>query len=67
MKIIEKKEIIIKFNNNSTKEPMEAYEYLKNKIFINLYLIKDDIVPAEKNRNYKYKEKFCEIEKLCIC
>lgn len=63
-----KKEIIIKFDSKiNSEEPVEAYVYLKNKIFINLYLIKSGIAVAEKTRDYKYRTKFCEIEKLCVC
>ena len=64
-----KKEVIIKFDkcNKSTTEPVEAYVYLKNKIFINSYLIKGGLAVAEKTKNYDYKEKFLKLEKKELC
>ncbi len=64
-----KKEVIIKFDkyNKSTTEPVEAYVYLKNKIFINSYLIKSGLAVAEKTKNYDYKEKFLKLEKKELC
>ncbi len=63
------KEVIIKFDkiNSSSKEPIDAYVYLKNKIFINLYLIKSGMAIAERTKNYDYKEKFIKQEKLQLC
>lgn len=64
-----RKEVIIKFDksNKSITEPVEAYVYLKNKIFINSYLIKSGLAVAEKTRNYDYKEKFLKLEKEELC
>ncbi|GIV26993.1 MAG: methyltransferase [Bacteroidia bacterium] len=64
-----RKEVIIKFDkcNNGTTEPVEAYVYLKNKIFINSYLIKSGLAVAEKTKNYDYKEKFLRLEKKELC
>ncbi|MEJ5361387.1 MAG: DNA methyltransferase [Spirochaetota bacterium] len=58
------KEVIIKFDKycNSKKEPIEAYIYLKNKIFINYYLIKSGMANAEKIKIYEYKDKFMKLE-----
>jgi endonuclease YncB( thermonuclease family) len=39
-----------------------AYVYLKNKIFVNAYLIKSGIAQADKKREYKLRKKFIEIE-----
>jgi len=63
------KEVIIRFdkNNSSSKEPIYAYVYLKNKIFINLYLIKSGMAIAERTKNYDYKEKFIKQEKIQLC
>ncbi|HOJ30167.1 MAG TPA: DNA methyltransferase [Spirochaetota bacterium] len=64
-----KKEIIIKFDKykKSTSEPVEAYVYLKNKIFINAYLIKSGMAVAEKNNDYSYKDKFLKLENIELC
>lgn len=64
-----KKEVLIKFDKKVTNavEPIEAYVYLKNKIFINLYLIKSGMATAEKVINYEYKEKFINLEKNTRC
>lgn len=63
------KEIIIKFDKNISysEEPLEVYVYLKNKIFINLYLIKSGMAIADRTRNYVYKEKFIKEEKSQLC
>ena len=63
------KEVIIKFdkNNSSSKEPLDAYVYLKNKIFINMYLIKSGMAIVERTKNYDYKEKFIKQEKIQLC
>jgi len=64
-----RKEVIIKFDkcNKGSTEPVEAYVYLKNKIFINSYLIKSGLAVAEKTKNYDYKEKFLRLEKKELC
>lgn len=64
-----RKEVIIKFDkcNKSTTEPVEAYVYLKNKIFINSYLIKSGLAVAEKIKDYDQKEKFLKLEKKELC
>jgi len=64
-KNILKKEIFLKFDKNYTanSELVEAYVYLKNKIFINSYLIKSGLASAEKEGNYDMKTKFLKIEK----
>jgi len=59
-----KKEVYLKFDNYGSinTETVEAYVYLKNKIFINSYLIKSGIATAERLKQYKYKETFIKIE-----
>lgn len=61
-----KKEVIIKFdkNNQSSNEPLEAYVFLKNKIFINSYLIRSGMAVADQIKNYEYKERFLKLEKV---
>lgn len=64
-----KKEAFIKFDKyyKSNTEPVAAYVYLKNKIFINSYLIKSGLAVAEKTINYQYKEKFVKLENKELC
>jgi len=45
------------------KNTVEAYVYLKNKIFVNAYLIKSGMADADKLKDYKYKVKFMELER----
>lgn len=61
-----KKDIIIKFDKNhySNIEPVEVYIYLKNKIFINTYLIKCGLATVDSVNDYELKDKFINIEKL---
>jgi len=60
-----KKDVFLRFDNGSVLEEntVEAYVYLKNKIFVNAYLIKSGIARADRTREYKYKTKFIEFEK----
>jgi len=59
-----KKDVIIKVEENSlmSENTIFAYVYLKNKIFVNAYLIKSGIAQADKKKEYKLKKKFLEIE-----
>lgn len=63
-----RKEVFLKFDNQNIpdKEPVEAYVYLKNKIFINAHLIKVGMAVADKEAHYKYKNKFQELERKSI-
>jgi len=60
-----KKEVYLKFDNGSVldENTVSAYVYLKNRIFVNAFLIKSGMAEAEKTRDYKYKTKFIELEK----
>lgn len=60
-----KKEVYLKFDVNSVldENTVSAYVYLKNKIFVNAYLIKSGMAEADKTRDYKYKAKFIELER----
>lgn len=60
-----RKEVFLKFDSNSVVNSnfVEAYVYLKNKIFINSYLIKVDIASVEENENYDMKTNFLKIKK----
>jgi hypothetical protein len=59
-----KKDVIIKVEENLlvSENTVFAYVYLKNKIFVNAYLIKSGIAQADKKKEYKLKKKFLEIE-----
>jgi len=59
-----KKEIFLKFDDVEVidQDTVEAYVYLKNKIFINSYLIKSGMAIADRSCQYQYKNKFIEIE-----
>jgi len=60
-----KKEVIIKVENNSVvdENTILAYVYLKNKIFVNAYLIKSGLAKADSSKDYIMKKKFLELEK----
>lgn len=68
-KSVLKKDVILKFDKNicSSCEPLEAYIYLKNKIFINSYLIKSGMAVADKIKNYEYRDKFIKLEDAALC
>lgn len=59
-----KKEIFLKFDNSGVldRNTVEAYVYLKNKIFVNAYLIKFGMAKADRIKNYRCKEKFIKLE-----
>ncbi|GAB4373289.1 MAG: hypothetical protein Kow0042_17080 [Calditrichia bacterium] len=54
----------MKFDNNEVidKNLVSAYVYLKNKIFINSYLIKSGLAVPD-SKNHKYKDKFIQLWK----
>ncbi|MCD6361619.1 MAG: site-specific DNA-methyltransferase [Armatimonadetes bacterium] len=60
-----KKEVFLKFDKCAVldENTVEAYVYLKNKIFVNAYLIKSGMAEADKLKDYKYKVKFMELER----
>lgn len=66
-----KKKVYLKFDKNyvADKDLLEAYVYLKNKIFINAQLIKLGVAVTEKNINFDFKSKFLKLEKenLKLC
>ncbi|MGA8139162.1 MAG: hypothetical protein WB948_00630, partial [Desulfobaccales bacterium] len=57
------KPIIIKTNAQNNGNIIPAYIYLKNKIFINAYLIKSGLGHPDLSVNHKFKEKFLRIWK----
>ncbi|MGB9813764.1 MAG: DNA methyltransferase [Thermovenabulum sp.] len=58
------KEVFLRFdsesqvNNNTT----EAYIFLKNKIFVNAYLVKSGLASADREISHRFKEKFEMLE-----
>ncbi len=60
-----KKEVFLRFDDSSVldRNTVEAYVYLKNKIFVNAYLIKSGIAVADKTKEYRYKARFIGFEK----
>ena len=63
------KEVMLRLESNSVlnENTIFAYVYLKNKIFINAYLIKSGIAQADREKEYKLKRKFLELEKETKC
>ncbi len=62
---IKGKDVYLKFDKNSVSDEnvVWAYVYLKNKIFVNAYLIKSRFAVADKTKDYRYKAKFMKLEK----
>ncbi len=58
------KEVYLKFDKGYTAEnkKVEAYVYLKNRIFINAYLIKSGLAVADREKDYDLKKKFLNIK-----
>lgn len=65
MDYILKKDVFLKFDNGTIvdKDTVEAYVYLKNRIFVNSYLIKAGMAIADRSKDYKYKNKFISLER----
>ena len=59
------KNVFLKFHNGEliNKDTVTAYVYLKNKIFVNAYLIKSGLASPDFSANHKYKEKFIQLWK----
>lgn len=59
------KYIFLKFDDNKIVDDntIKAYVYLKNKIFVNAYLIKSGLSKPDLSINHKYKEKFLKLWK----
>jgi len=63
-KYLLKKEIMLKMESNSVldENTIQAYVYLKNRIFINAYLIKSGIARADRTKEYRLKTRFIQLE-----
>ena len=59
------KKIFLKFHNSEIikENTVSAYVYLKNKIFVNAYLIKSGLAVPDFSVNHKYKDKFIQLWK----
>jgi len=59
------KNIFLKFHNHKVinEKTIMAYVYLKNKIFVNAYLIKSGLASPDLSINHKYKDKFIQLWK----
>lgn len=57
------KNVFLKFNNNNITDngTIPAYVYLKNKIFINTYLIKSGLASPDFSVKHKYADKFVQL------
>ncbi|MFN3134198.1 MAG: DNA methyltransferase [Candidatus Kryptonium sp.] len=59
------KNVLLKFYDNGiiNENTAIAYVYLKNKIFVNAYLIKSGLAIPDLSVNHKYREKFIQLWK----
>ncbi len=59
------KNVFLKFHDGKVvkKDTVMAYVYLKNKIFVNAYLIKSGLASPDFSTNHKYKDKFIQLWK----
>lgn len=58
------KKLFLKFYGNEINDnTIMAYVYLKNKIFVNAYLIKSGLASPDFSVNHKYRDKFIQIWK----
>jgi len=64
-KYISGKDVFLKFQNSKVigENTVMAYVYLKNKIFINTYLIKSGLASPDLSINHKFKDKFIQLWK----
>ncbi|KYO67356.1 DNA methyltransferase [Thermovenabulum gondwanense] len=58
------KEVFLKFDGNSQiqNDTANAYVFLKNKIFVNAYLVKSGLALADREIFHRFKEKFLLLE-----
>lgn len=61
-----RKDVFLRFDNGCEpgKDVVEAYVYLKNKIFINAYMIKSGLAIADREKEYRMKRKFIQLESV---
>ena len=56
------KQVLLKENGSNDHETISAYVYLKNKIFINAYLIKSGMASPDLAVNHKLNKKFIKLQ-----
>jgi site-specific DNA-methyltransferase (adenine-specific) len=58
--------VFLKFDQTKydSDNQLLCYLYLQNKTFVNAHLIKSGLVKVDKDSNYKYKDKFLELQKV---
>jgi len=63
-KYVLNKEVFVRYDPISEikKNIVEGYLFLKNKIFVNAYIIKSGLANPDRTRTYKYRKKFEQIE-----
>jgi DNA modification methylase len=61
-----RKKVYLKFDKGyvANGDNVDAYVYLKNKIFINAYLIKAGLAVTDKNLDFDLKERFMKLESI---
>ncbi len=60
--------VFIKFDNQKydRDKNLLCYLYLENKTFINAHLIKSGLVQADRESDFKYKEKFIKLQEASV-
>jgi DNA modification methylase len=57
------KSIILKYKSSESDDEITAYIYLKNKIFINAYLIKSGLASPDLSIEHRFRNKFIQLAK----
>ncbi len=62
------KKVFMRFDNEKYDEEnnLLCYLYLENKTFINAHLIKNGLVRVDSNSDFKYKEKFIQLDEAFV-
>ncbi len=63
-KYVKRKQVFLKFDSmvkTTDKNSVEAYVYLKNRIFVNRKMIQMGLAEVDMNKEFLYKKKFMEV------
>ncbi len=62
------KKVFMRFDNEKydNENNLLCYLYLENKTFINAHLVKNGLVKVDKHSNFKYKEKFINLNEAFV-